>query len=345
VRRLIQSRLGEDRGAIAVLVGLLMVVLMGFAAISIDVGRLYVERRQLQNGADAAALAVACSVGTPQQKATLATDLAAKNEAAGRAQATVVPQSNGRVTVDTRSLNAAGGSDLPLSFAPVLGINSATVQASATAGCNKPDGGTAVLPLTFSYCSFANQTGGISSTQERTIYLPKPGNGNGNGNGNGKFEYEYEENESDRTCTGATGAPLPGAFGWLKTDGKAGAAGCQTQTSLTRNGGFASSDPGKSPSRGCDAALVAQTQGQTVLLPLYDKQSGSGNNGKYHIIGYAAFLITGYYFSNKYSWLNPCGPPDQCIRGYFTKFVSVSDAFTGSPTAPDFGVSQPTLTR
>lgn len=341
MRRLIKSRLGEDRGAIAVLVGLLMVVLMGFAAISIDVGRLYVERRQLQNGADAAALAVACSSGTSQQKATLATDLAGKNEAAGRAQATVFPQSNGRVTVDTRSLNTAGGSALPLSFAPVLGINSATVQASATAGCNRPDGGTAALPLTFSYCSFANQTGGISSTQERTIYLPRPGNGNRDG----RFEYDYEENEGNRACTDVTGAPLPGAFGWLKTDGKAGEAGCQTQSSLTQNGGWASSDPGKSPSRGCDATLVAQTQGKTVLLPLYDKQTGSGDNGKYHIIGYAAFLITGYYFSNKYSWLNPCGPPDQCVRGYFTKLVSVSDAFTGSPTAPDFGVSQPSLTQ
>ena len=36
-----------------------MVVLLGFATIVVDVGWLYAERRQLQNGADAAALAVA----------------------------------------------------------------------------------------------------------------------------------------------------------------------------------------------------------------------------------------------------------------------------------------------
>ncbi|NKS97062.1 hypothetical protein GS498_06695 [Rhodococcus hoagii] len=35
------------------------VVLLGFAAISIDIGANYAEKRQLQNGADAAALALA----------------------------------------------------------------------------------------------------------------------------------------------------------------------------------------------------------------------------------------------------------------------------------------------
>ena len=55
----------DERGASAVLVAILLVPLLGFAAIALDVGALYVERGQLQNGADAAALAIAqdCSDG------------------------------------------------------------------------------------------------------------------------------------------------------------------------------------------------------------------------------------------------------------------------------------------
>jgi Flp pilus assembly protein TadG len=58
VRRLGVSTDGE-RGGIAVIVAILMVVMLGFAALAIDVAKLYAERAQLQNGSDAAALMMA----------------------------------------------------------------------------------------------------------------------------------------------------------------------------------------------------------------------------------------------------------------------------------------------
>ena len=51
------QRLRDERGAVAVMVALLMVPLIGFAAIAIDVAAMWSERQQLQNGADAGALA------------------------------------------------------------------------------------------------------------------------------------------------------------------------------------------------------------------------------------------------------------------------------------------------
>ncbi len=48
-----------ERGAVSVLVAILMVVLLGFAALAVDIGVLYAERTQLRNGADAAAIAIA----------------------------------------------------------------------------------------------------------------------------------------------------------------------------------------------------------------------------------------------------------------------------------------------
>jgi hypothetical protein len=55
------TRRRRDRGAAALIVTLLFSsgVLLGCAALTVDVGQLYSERRQLQNGADAAALSLA----------------------------------------------------------------------------------------------------------------------------------------------------------------------------------------------------------------------------------------------------------------------------------------------
>ena len=60
-------KLGRERGAVAVLVAIVLGtgVLMGMAALVIDVGGIYSERGQLQNGADAAALAIAGSCASP----------------------------------------------------------------------------------------------------------------------------------------------------------------------------------------------------------------------------------------------------------------------------------------
>jgi Flp pilus assembly protein TadG len=51
------SRLKNKRGAVAVIVAILLAVLIGFTALSVDVGHLYVVHNELQNAADAGALA------------------------------------------------------------------------------------------------------------------------------------------------------------------------------------------------------------------------------------------------------------------------------------------------
>jgi Flp pilus assembly protein TadG len=56
------ANIGEQRGAVAIIVGLVLAVLMGFAGLALDVGHLYVEKTELQNAADACALATLNSV-------------------------------------------------------------------------------------------------------------------------------------------------------------------------------------------------------------------------------------------------------------------------------------------
>jgi Flp pilus assembly protein TadG len=55
--------LRDDRGAIAIVVALLSVVLFGMAAFTVDFGRAYVAKRQLSTAADAGALDAAAALG------------------------------------------------------------------------------------------------------------------------------------------------------------------------------------------------------------------------------------------------------------------------------------------
>lgn len=81
------SRLrNDDTGAVAVMVAILMsTMILALGAIVVDIGALQVERRELQNGADAGALAVAqgciedASCDTDTSAAGIASELAVRN--------------------------------------------------------------------------------------------------------------------------------------------------------------------------------------------------------------------------------------------------------------------------
>ena len=63
-------KIKQQEGAVAVTLALLMIVLVGFAALSIDVGYLMVTRNELQNVADAAALAATRKLGNNYENMT-----------------------------------------------------------------------------------------------------------------------------------------------------------------------------------------------------------------------------------------------------------------------------------
>ena len=93
------ARIKDQSGIIVVLVALTMTVLIGFAALAVDIGYTLTTKNELQNVADAAALAAARQLGViyqgmsydeqqnyvcdPQTIVDVATDVAAKNQAGG----------------------------------------------------------------------------------------------------------------------------------------------------------------------------------------------------------------------------------------------------------------------
>jgi Flp pilus assembly protein TadG len=306
------SRLRDERGAVNVMVALLIIPLIGFAAISVDVAALWADRQQLQTGADAAALGIAqdCAKNDCAVPAETAQDLATPNKNDGQVTATVVTPvltpSSGSVTVETSTVREHW-------FAPVLGFEASDVGAKATAAWGAPSGGLAQLPLAFSYCEFLAQTGGglPSNTTEYTIKFTK---------------------DSGTTCTGPSGNAVPGGFGWLDVNQDS----CTTFSSIDE---VLWSSTGVAVPNGCTTADFAEFQEKTVLLPIFDEAGDEGSNAWYRLYGYAAFTITGYYFGGQFKWSATCSGEDRCVQGYFTKFVDLSEAFTYSTSAPGLGAS------
>jgi hypothetical protein len=186
------------------------------------------------------------------------------------------------------------------------------VHASATVAWGAPGAGTAVLPLTFSWCEFSAQTGGgvPTGTTASTIYFTKT---------------------SGTGCTGPSGNAVPGGFAYLDTSGG------KCQATSARNG-TSNSSTGNSVPSPCSTADFSAWAGQTVLLPLYDQTGLTGSNAWYHVYAYAAFKLTGYSLGGQYKTSPaPCGGNDRCITGYFTRFVDISQRFTYTSTGPDTG--------
>jgi Flp pilus assembly protein TadG len=308
--RRMRSRLAEERGASAVLMALLLVPMLGFTAIAVDIGAVYAERARLQVAADAAALAVAqdCARGYCGDMLATASALVAANDPDVSTAPPVLSDSPMRVTV-------TGDKPTEHWFAPVLGIESTQVSASATVAWGTPGAGTAVLPVTFSWCEFEQQThGGLpSSTTVHTIYFTKTSNTVG--------------------CTGPSNLVVPGGFAYVDTD----PGRCQATSALDN---LMTSKTGNSVPSACSTADFSAWVGRTVLLPLFDEAGDTGTNAWYRVFGYAAFKITGYSLGGQYKTNPaPCGGNERCLAGYFTRFVDLSERFTYTNDGPDLGAA------
>jgi Putative Flp pilus-assembly TadE/G-like/von Willebrand factor type A domain len=174
----------QRRGAVAVLAAMMIVMLLGFVAFAVDTGMIALTRARLQNNADAAALAAAqelsgvddpAIVRARARQAALETVLANVGDASNAhfdAESDVVfgrqvwnastrkfdyfwgdeqtPYNVVKVIARREMREQEGGADerLPLSFAPVIGVDKVGVETSAVASFQPRD---IVVVLDFSH--------------------------------------------------------------------------------------------------------------------------------------------------------------------------------------------------
>lgn len=328
----VRARLGDgERGSYAVTVAVLSLALLALMALTIDTGMVYHERHELQNAADAGALAVAfnCARGGPCNPAdadALATANATTDGVAG-VESVDIDMGEGEVTVVTRSEATDGSDSLYLAAARVFGMESLTVRARATAAWG-PAGSLATIPFVISFCDLE---GGLDA-QGGYVDLPPP-------SGWGTVITFHDPAVSGESCDGYPGFDmyedevLPGGFGMLELD-----APCRVRTYTDDDGDVWA--PVKSGT-GIPSDWRCLEVGQVMTLPVFLDFRTSPR--EYRIGGYAAFVVTGWRITGSYTnpGTTPCGAPTSCISGWFTE-ASVSEGGFGDV---DFGVRTARLIR
>ncbi len=319
-----------ERGAVAVLIAVILVALLGFAALAVDAGMLYSEKAQAQNGSDAAALAVAekCAASTSDPNCSttsqIAKDMANKNavDGLGNINSVNLDLTNRKVTVSAGSQQAGGAPNaVSLVFGRVLGMNSADVVTSSTVQWGSPRAGTTPFPLAFSICQVQGYVGGVQQL------LQAHGTG------------------ANPSCNyGPSGAAVEGGFGWTVQD--PGVCGGTIDLALSEGG----SAPGNSVPPNCSATLnkwaatINAGKDIIVLLPVFNSVTGTGSGAIYHLISFAAFKVTGWKFSggsslpdtfhNESPYVSSslsCTGNCRGIVGRFVKYVSLADGYSLGP--------------
>lgn len=300
-----------ERGQAFVLTVASMVVLLGMAAIGIDIGGWYQAQRHDQAVVDAAALAGAQALpGDPSQATSLAIDYARRNGVTINASAVTISSSDG---TNQDTIKVAVQKPESTIFARVFGISTVQVGAKATARAGLPGAARyvapIVVPITNPELSGCTPPPCTDSTQIFLADLHGPGSGD-----------------------------AAGSFALLDLiPGDNGSVGSGTLADWMANGNPADMPLGiyeavpstKYNSSDFQAALHLKV-GDEVLFPVYQPPIiFSGSNAEFNIIGWVAFHIDAQATHGSAGALN----------GHFTSFLAQGLLADTGPGSQNFGVT------
>jgi Flp pilus assembly protein TadG len=285
---MIFARFKSERGQAFVLAAVAMVMCCGMAALLLDVGNWFRDKRRLQSTADAAALAGAQQLPDDAAGAkAMALNYANQNGgdvAGANIVITSVYQANDTIAVK-------GQRSDPGIFSKVLGNIAANITADAKVRVGPPAEALHVAPM--------------------VVHCNHPLIQNCNNNGTPQFNVPTT---LDYDPMGA-----PGAFGMLDLDGEGGTVGTSKEAAWILHGfdkyldlGKYKSDPGaKFSSQNIQGALDARLY--TVLLfPVFKTLTGGGSGADYDIVGWIGFKLTGYEVHGN----------NATLTGYFTQYIA-----------------------
>jgi Flp pilus assembly protein TadG len=256
-------RLRCESGQAMLMTVLFLTVLLGAAAITIDVGSWYRQQRQAQATADAAALAAAQSLPSdPAQAQSLAQQYGDSN---GGGVDGITFQSAYEPN-DTVVVSVA--KTAPSFFAKIFSINSTTVRATASARAGVPYEVSGVAPIVVNEAHpLLSGPGCPCFDTPTTLPLGKDG--------------------------------APGAFGMVDLNG--GSNGTPELADWLQNGydgylglGDYESDPGAKFDAGPVQDALSARLGTELLFPVYDTLSGGGANAEYDVVGWVGFHLTSF---------------------------------------------------
>ncbi|MFF5175552.1 pilus assembly protein TadG-related protein [Micromonospora sp. NPDC000089] len=327
------GRDGDDRGAVAATVGLLLGsgVLLGMAALVVDVGLIYAERGQLQAGADAAAVAVAQACATdptgcsPDGRAVdaVAGRFADENANDGQAAAEVCGRGGGLTDCAAPARNLADCVTAAPAAGPYVEVHTGT----------RRDGNQTLLPPVFARAVLPDYDGAQVRACARAVW--------GGPSRAEALALAVPECEWGRLTTGGTSYPAsPGDLAVRDAPAACGAGGdglrwladdnddCRGVFTVDDQPSAAPADP--ADDHGCGDAL-ARVSGQPVLLPVVAPGPSAGG---WTVRGFAAFVVSGWKVPGNAGG-TPCDTgATPCVSGRFTTQLLPGGGATGGP---DYG--------
>ena len=304
----------NERGQAMVLTVVFLVVLLGMAAMVLDVGSWYRADRDTQSTADAAALAGAQALPEdPATARTLAQQYAAKNGGLGSGTITISSK-----VVPNDTISVAVKRSAPGFFSKAVGVNSVSVGSTGVARSEGVTSVKYVAPIVVHYkhpllnCTgpsshpTCNPTFGVETTLDLEDLHQK-----GGGNGSGAFGL-INLNYNDPS--GNIGAGT--LAGWLHD-------GFDQELPL----GKYYSAPSANFNNSQFQASLDYVLGREVLFPVYRLLTGPGSNAQYDIIGWVGFVITSYSATGSTG----------SLTGHFTSYTASGVQVTSGGN-PYFGV-------
>jgi hypothetical protein len=317
-----RNELRREEGVSMVLIAVLLVALLGFAGIAVDLGAMWMERRELRTGADAAVLAIAedCALGTKPctneiaaQTAADYTDFNAPDGSSGfeDLELDLVEQTVRLVAFAQDGDTGERGYEVALMS--VFGYDRMDVTAPAAAVWGFPAAGEGI-PITIEECEFYkagpfDEETGHSDTVTLVFH-----------------DGRAPEEETVETCAlRPAGQDYPGGFGWLESP----LSNClawivRGDWTDGGTGGGAGQPP---PNTGCTVDVLREAIYQKdILIPVYSEIRGEGAGAQYYMEGFAIFHVIAYKLGNRPGYTEPagfdCPIPGQgedpiCLRGYF----------------------------
>lgn len=231
-------KLRDESGAALVLVALGMVALLGFSAIVIDVGRVYLEKSKLQKALDAGVLAGAHRLFVEEAPGELDKAFTIANE---------VSKDNGyeleESEVDLEEKDFIRGEktiQVPMTFAKVFDINSIPVTASAKAEVGTLKSANGIAPIAVESSVITEAENNAIVTEFRTdLVCTKERKTNEDGSIKESVVDEDEESGSDKHS--------PGNCGYLSIDGTGAyelGVALRDGASFSANQDYATTEPG-----------------------------------------------------------------------------------------------------
>jgi Flp pilus assembly protein TadG len=264
-------KIRNDNGQATIITVVFLVVLLGMAALVLDIGSWYRADRSTQSTADAAALAGAQALPYDTNSArSLAQQYAGKNGGGvtnGDVTITSSPYS-ANDTIKVQVHRSASGV-----FTKLFGVNSVGVGSKATARASLMQSAQYVAPIgvNLKHPKLKGTPGCPCFGASNTTTLP----------------------------LGKTGAP--GAFDVINVDGSRGGTGPGTLSDWILHGlnanmplGNYYSDPGAKWNSSQISDALDQRIGTELLFPVYDKVTGNGANAQYHVVGWVGFHLTAH---------------------------------------------------